>query len=724
MTESNNTPQHDQESTPAPTHPRYDDEALKVFLRQAPTEPASAPPLDPGAEPAPEQGDEETPPDTGGGEEPGNRVSASGITSNGDGDVLVAGGNVTKIVRQYIRALAKLPSRAIDGTEIVPDHLFAPIGDLPRADSGVYVLAGTPGTGRRAAALRLLTALPEHVELRELRPDWEEPDVERIPLEPRTGYLLDLTGTLETVPEQLRGDLAGYATRAREDGSLLVILGDEHAWGTRKVPWGHHRIAARDHRRPDAVEVARLRLQHSQHPDRAAWIDQEDSSFHDLLVPDAPPERGVDLARIVLDAEGAWDETAKDRFLGWRTQIREWFAGDVRQENGKAVEKRTLRIAAAFLDGAPAQVVLNSADLLVPQQTRERFEELGGALAGPDDQTRCDDAGVTLRDGRVYVTDSRKGLDLALIHYLWAKRGSLATKLTDWLADISAPDGHAEASLERLSDILTEVAVVQGKDAVLPLVHAWLQQGSQRRTGFAVKVLDHLAVHPVLGSPVRAELSNWAKGTTTPDRQRAVIEVGKREFGETYPKQALTRLRYVLEKTQDPGLWNAAVAAAAQLLARESSRLVVLKVLVDWVEDGRTADVAGRLFLSLFDGRGEVGEEGATDPARGLLHLEGAEGDAAQDLLRDAWWAVWKNGRLREEASLALNRWQEATSDGILPVDATYKVVIAVCNARSLDPDLDRLVQGDDPVSARLRQDFWARPDDDHRNGEPEGVSV
>jgi hypothetical protein len=681
VTEPNETPEPDQ--NPAPAHLSHGAEAFNEAPERAP------------------------------------RVTASGIESGGD--VIIAGNNA-QVVRQYISTLAKLPSRTIHHSEILLDDFFAPVGEPMAAVGGVRVLAGPPETGRRTAALRLLAGLPEVVELRRLLPDWDEPDVDRIPLQPRTGYLLDLTGTMETVSEELRGDLADYAARAEQHGSLLVILGDEQAWGTRKVPWAHHRIAARDHRRPDAVEVARLRLQNSQHPERADWIDSEDSSFHGLLVPDAPPARGVELADIVLDADGPRDETAKDRFLGWRNHIRQWFAGDVRQVDGKEAEKRTLRIAAAFLDGSPAEAVLNSAELLVPEATRERFEEWGGALAGPDDETRCLDAGVGLREGRVYVTDNRPGLDTALIHYLWANRGSLAKQMTAWLAEISAPDGPAEGCLERLSDVLTRVAVAQGKDAVLPLVHAWLDQGTQKRTGFAVKVLDHLAVHPVLGSPVRADLGNWAKGTGRPERQRAVVEVSKREFGKAYPEQALTRLRYVLEKTEDLGLRGEAVGAVARLLDREGGRLAVLKVLVDWVEDERTAALAGRLFLDLFHGGEGMGEDADTDPARGLLHIEGEEGDAARELLRRAWSAVWEDRELCEAASRALHRWEEATADGTLPVDRTYAVVTSVCNARHISTELDRLIRADNPVGARLRDEFWERSFDTRRDGDHERV--
>ncbi|MDE3723309.1 hypothetical protein PWG71_18100 [Nocardiopsis sp. N85] len=67
------------------------------------------------------------------------------------------------------------------------------------------MLIGPPHTGCRTVGLRTLGTLPQADGLREFRtPDWDEPDMDRIPVDPRYGYLLDLTGTGEALPRTVR----------------------------------------------------------------------------------------------------------------------------------------------------------------------------------------------------------------------------------------------------------------------------------------------------------------------------------------------------------------------------------------------------------------------------------------------------------------------------------------------------------------------------------------
>lgn len=636
------------------------------------------------------------------------------------GDVMVAGGDVTKLVHApvvYRQGPALLRSREIGRDEPLSDELFVSTGRPELLRSGVYVLIGPPHTGRRTVGLRTLRALPEKSRLREfLPPDWDEPDMERIPSDPHHAYLLDLTGTGEALTEQFAEDLARYAERAvnEEHGPLLVVLGDEEVGRKLARVGDREGVVVQEHHRPDALDIARRRIRASRSADaeeRQKWLDDRDGAFYGLVSPDAPPSRGVRLAEVVLSAADKNDRSVLGPFLNWQEQIQDWFSSDVREENAKGAETRSLRVAAAFLNGQPAPAVLNAADELLPAKVRERFELWGGALAAPDDHVRCREADLAFRDGRIYITDGREGIDFALIRYLWDRRGSVADSITAWLSGISAPEGAAEDCLDRLSEVLTEVAVAQGSSTVLVMLERWLKQGARQRTNFVVDVLQRLTEHEDLGPRVRVvDLRNWAKGSGSPDRQRAVIAVCGGSFGERYPEQALMRLRYVVQTARDADLRQEAVDAVAERFdPGRPARLAALEVLVDWIEDERTTLIGGRLFLDLFGGAGTGGKDDPTDPARGLLTSAGQEGDEAEALFTRAWRRTWNHPELRKETSHALAAWRDAAETEVLPLDRTRRVLSIAFEAAALDEDVDRIVDARGRVGSLLRRDFWAK---------------
>lgn len=659
-------------------------------------------------------------PEDGAGAPPRPSVSLSGIET--EGDVLAAGRDIIHLSTRYQQGPALLRTRELGADEILPGELFVSTGEHEDIRAGVYVLAGRPNTGRRTAARRVLGALRASHTLGVFRAaDWDEPDMTRIPNERGHAYLLDLTGMGEALSDDFAVDLVRYAEQAKGRGTLLVIVGDEGVGRRLALLNQHAGVVVREHRRPDALRIARSRIRASSHPERETWLDDEGSVFHGRLMADAPPGRGVALANAVLEAENQHDEDALGPFTDWQGQIQDWFAADVRGEGAKGAEKRTLRIAAAFLDGSPAPAVLNAADELLPKVVRDRFEEWGGALAAPDDRVRCREAEVSFKDGRIHVTESGEGLDLAVIRYLWDRRGSAAERLTAWLSEISAPKGPASECLDRLSEVLTEVAVARGSGTVLALLERWLKDDVGQRMNFVVKVLQRLSENPVLGARVRVvDLRNWAKGTQNPERQRAVIEVCRGRFAENYPEQALMRLRYVVQNTEgSPDLRRKAVSAIVEQLAPGRAQLPTLKILVDWVEDERTTMVGGRLFLDLFGGTTPDGEATRDDPSLGLLTLTGPDGEEAVELFTRAWGLTWNEPELRSGTSHALVAWRSAADAGHLPFDRARRVLSAAFRSTGVDEDLDRVLRAGGEMGYVLRKDFWVRAQDGQNRERP-----
>ncbi|SHJ97341.1 hypothetical protein SAMN05421803_11228 [Nocardiopsis flavescens] len=607
-------------------------------------------------------------------------------------------------ITNYITGLTYLRPHAVERRTILSDKLFVSSFPVKPVEGGVCVLVGAPDSGRRTAGLKILDQMPPGAPIFELFPDWEEPDAERIPSEKNTGYLLNLTGVHETLNEEFRQQLSVYASKAQKRGTQLIIIAGEHVWPIRDSEWWQFRTDVRKHVRPNPHDIARQRIKEN-NESRAEWLEEGKSDFAKLLTTDSSPARAVELAEIVLAAEGPNDAEARDRFNGWKSQIEEWF---VKKASGKEeVESRALQISAAFLDGSPAGTVLAAADELL-KDSRLNWPELeGGALASPDDKHRCDAAKLDFSDGAVSITVSRPGIDQALIRYVWGNRPRLVPVVTTWLTTISAPEGVAANSLKRLADVLSDVAMTAGPDAIMGLAARWLKDGQKRRADLAVDVLEQLAVHPVLGAQIRRDLSGWAKGNTEVERQRAVVAVCRGRLGKEYPQIALTRLRYVLDRAKSESPRTEAITALRVLLADPGKSAVVLKTLVDWAQGNESGAFSGRAFLELLREPVPPGEGHGV--AQHILTLEEESAGAIRQLFRDGWLASCEREGMRPAVAQALSNWCDAVRDEVLPAEAVGEIIPGVFPqiASATDRDFSKIFGNSDPFRAEMTEKFF-----------------
>lgn len=606
-------------------------------------------------------------------------------------------------ITNYITGLTHLRPHAVDRGTIISDDLFVTASPVRPAKSGVCVVVGEPDSGRRTIGLKILDQMPQDAQIFELFPDWEEPDTERIPREKNSGYLLNLTGVHEVLDEEFRQRLVTYASKAQEHGTQLVIIANERVWPIRDTVFWQSQIDVRSHARPNPFDIARRWIK-SKDETRADWLSEGKSDFADLLTSDASPTRAVEFSEIVLKANSPSDPDARDRLSGWKRQIDDWFVNEAAK---KEVDSRALQISASFLDGSPAGTVLAAADELL-NDSRLNWPELeGGALAAPDDKQRCDLAKLDFSDGNVSITASRPGIDLALIRYIWEDRPRLVPIVTDWLTAISAPKGVAADSLKRLADVLSDVATTAGPDAIMELAKGWLKEKQKRRADLAVGVLDQLAVHPVLGTQIRRELSSWAKGSTEVERQKAVIAVCQGRLGDEYPQIALTRLRYVLDKAKAEDLRTEAITALSVLFADPDRSTVVLKTLVDWAQEKEPGAFSGRAFLELLREPAVPGEDHGV--VWRLLALQEESSEAIRQLFRDGWLATCKREEMRSEVAQALSNWCDAVRDEVLPADAVGEIIPGVFPqiANATDKDFSKIFGNSDPFRAEMTEKFF-----------------
>ncbi|MFG3242154.1 hypothetical protein [Streptomyces sp. NPDC048157] len=619
-------------------------------------------------------------------------------------------------VHNVVSGQTMLRQHAVVRGDLLNRNLFVPPGQVVHEaplerpplmqgsfGAGAIALLGRAFSGRRTAALNLLdTVLADDQKIFELFPDWDHPDVTRIPSDPGTGYLLNLRGVLEPLGSQFHNQLDAYARRAHETGTFLVITATSHVWN-RSGDGPNSPVRVITTGVPSALKIAHRRLSSDhKHPERAEWLSKPSGMFSDLLCDDAPPADAVRLAEIVLEANGPDHAEARDRFLGWENQINAWFG----HADPEAPEKRALQISAAFFDGCSARTVIEAADALLAEPTLNWPTPRGGPLAGADSSERCLLADLHFAgDGTVSISKLRPGIDRALLQHLWHKRPPLVPVLTNWISAITRPGGLAADCLERLSQILLAVAESEGPGTVIALAHDWLRTGKARHSDLAIDLLDRLAIHPILGPAARKELGVWAKAHTWPERQRAVAAVCKGRLGTEYTSIALTRLRYVLDRARDPQVKDVATAALQELLVDPELSAPVLTSLVEWT-GSHEADGLGRPpFLDVF-ATPEV--DPLRSPAALLLSLDAANGETVRHLLRDGWRGIWRRRDLRAEASAVLGRWCDAASEGILPADAVEDVVAAVFTeeADALGDDLDRIIGGNSSFRTRLRARF------------------
>lgn len=321
----------------------------------------------------------------------------------------------------------------------------------PIGQHAVIVITGPPDTGRRTTALRVLRDVgvdPQNIHSLVL--DWDRPRTEQLPATPQHGFLLDLS-SYSSLPEDFYQGLSGYQKEALAAEAYLVILATPATWrpGTRvSIP----RI---EYLAPQALDVARSHLKEL-NSERLNWLN-EGTDLAELLSPNASPDDAVWLAEIITDADDDGGSEVKEEFEGWRDHLLEWFRD---HDEVQHLRDRALLIATALLDGVPADIVMAAADQLFIRVKGEL--PAGGALAGPDLETRLDiiEAARTENDG--LSLNARHGLDNAVLSHVWVQRPHLRDELLRWASQITAPKGIAVKYRARVATALTHLATGPG----------------------------------------------------------------------------------------------------------------------------------------------------------------------------------------------------------------------------------------------------------------------
>lgn len=601
------------------------------------------------------------------------------------GDQNIAGRD--NIITNYLTGLRHLRPHPVDPDKLMPANRFVSPGDNfaraaqavrlalgSAADVRIVVLLAPEEHGRKSAGLRLLAATSvANGRLSELLPDWDEPDVACLPEERGAGYLLNLRGVTQPLPDAFYTDLVTYASRLRKAGSYMVITATKTVWSQARAGGSHPEILVVEIERPKPDDIVKRYLESDEKTqDRSDWIDKKEGVFFGLLPEDCAPDEAARLASIIAKAKDIEDKDALDEFKGWEAHLSDWFSGG---EEG--VRTRAVRIAGAYLDKAPAAVVLSSADLLLAAPKINLPMPEGGLLAMPDAPSRLEPAGISFDGATGIASLVHESQGPAIRRYLWTQHTQLSQEvLTQWLQDIS--QGPAKDHLDVLASALTQLAETVGIAPIFDLATGWLRAGDKQQLDLVGDLLSDLAVHATLGSQARAELAKWAAGKKEPARQRAVARACSGAFGKEYPSQALTRARYILSSPGSDEALKDATKAVRVLASDADLAPLVTDTVVKWITNsGKSTGAELSVFYDVFNAPSSA-DQLENSPLAVALTQSDEPGDAIRRRLLEGWQHVIGQSEDIFHTQQVLLSWRRAAENGLLPQNPVVGIIIAL----------------------------------------------
>lgn len=543
----------------------------------------------------------------------------------------------------------KAPIPAMD---LVPcaDGRFVPPGgqwaDAPGKlrEHGSLIITGERGTGRRTAALRLLSRAHESGLIYELTPQWKNPRIQTLrPLaEPGACYLLDMSDPTDaSASDDFGKRLIDWA---RQNTIYLVVIAADDT-GARR--WAGSAGSAEVHiLSPNARDLAARELHAAGLWDLGILGDE---AFTGIWESEPKVDDTRRLVRLIVDGRDRSPKDIADEYQGWK----EWLD----KELPKDLAARTLMWAAAFCNGGERKSVLRMSEELRRKlgETRKPSD----ILRDDPVSTRLSQAKLDPKGKTVWLPPTHHGLAGALRAYLWDEfeDPKLREFLTEWLAAQLAELPADDA--ERVAYGILDIVVRFRDDALLRGLRDGL---SGEKRSIAVRTLSAAALDLEFGAHVRASLYKWARSSGA--QADLVADVCGSTFGEQMPGLALVRLGWAAQNSK-PG--SPALAAALVSIA-ENHAEAVLTSIEKWFSDYDPPVAGLNAFLALTST-----EQGArllcrrADPDNGHPQYRESVIDHFQRSLADP--------ASYEVTISVLKAWEEFSSRGILDSRKTINLL-------------------------------------------------
>jgi hypothetical protein len=571
-----------------------------------------------------------------------------------------------------VGVLAQTVQRIVGSIQLRPDHIdecvraFASSPTLEEARSTlrnerVVVLTGEFGVGRHTTAVKLLNEV-DNLKLHRVRRESDEEFVidQLVPRQNR-GWLLDLRSEDAHVDWTFGRDLADSASLLRDSNSFLAVAIRPDLW--EQVGSGAHHLAVRL-QPPAPEEVIRLRLSRfdPKLPPQAieAWLNQPEiidrikgASTHVAVswAEDIRKEylRARELGNIGTDKENVKNVIAARE--DWHTSLSNW-------HRNKDSRQRNYLLAAAVLEGAPADTIYGAAERLC-----ELFEEPDAkkpGQTGPGIIHLTEDAEAIITEAET-VRFRRVGFADAVLEYFWVDRMNLRDTFVSWMSMLPLEHKGAlhQAVIDRIGEYVLRWSIKRRRLKLLEdVVRKWAS--SRELAAEAEALITVASLHPTLGKITRDRILELARSDPETDGElkRVLARACGGELGRIYPKMMLLRLGY-LARTADAGVAEAVKNAMGTLWNVPEIRSRIRTEIKDWCtgRDVARREAGRRSFLALA--RLSNGEDGS--PV--LLKMDGSDfisiSDDEKSFLVDGWRAVLDAQEKFRDAIETFNAWMD-----------------------------------------------------------------
>lgn len=510
--------------------------------------------------------------------------------------------------------------------------------------SGVVTLCASPGTGRRTAALHLLTTvISDSLKIIDLEPEWSKPDAKRLPKEGSHGYILDLSDMPQQPGPRFGQELLNYGNEGIKNSYYLVILTTPEEWrGSWKEETRHITV---EHSSPDAKSLARQELRQLKSEHRIPWLD--DDSYKKIWQSNPPAQETRRLARIIHEAKEN-DKSIIDEFQGWSAHIDSLLTPTKRGPGvPELISTRATVWAGALVNGGRKQSILHAADLLLNKLDFPR--EPLNILADATSSNRMTAASLVPLGDRVFHKPDKHDLAPAILKHLWEEFPTQLSTLRSWVISVAAdqkiPEDDARIAVAALLNLSKEK-----RDNIL--IEDIAKKISEYRMPLAVEALTEAALDPTLGKYVRERLYRWVLHKPLPTVVDLVTQICGGKLAKQQPSIAITRLARAAVHAQysSPSM----VDAFRQLA--ETAPTEVTNALEAWLAEEPAKKHGLVAFLSLA---------GSTEGTSLLLGMAGNLG-GRQRFVR-AWQQLIQNGESQNAANGQLDKWGTKAENGDLP---------------------------------------------------------
>ncbi len=630
--------------------------------------------------------------------------------NNHNSVVAQGGGNVT--VHLHQRRL--LPARPIDDfylqaarlawAKVAPDGTAitvpARIRDLIAVQGhGLAVVSGAAGTGRTAAAVKALAMIAEErhradpdreMHLEQLVPDWDPPDTELLPLQENFGYVLDVSPEISGWHRRsaLAKDLVDHGKKLAGIRSCLILIVDKDGWPAAGEPADFLVRAARPSPRllcRAHLSVLYRRSDLAQRLDPATDAAQGQVGLAHLVKEGMHPSDAAELARLlgVTDRSESSVAIAVGTFNQWLGRIKEVF--DDTRDNP---DDRALLLAAVFLEGCSPSQVQRAARILLDETPESDVRRV---LSGMDLASRLQSVGAEVVDG-VVTFRHLPGFGPAVLRHVWTQLSDVQSHLTRWIGKITAHGGVGADCCEQVADLLAGLAISENDTSILPSHQSVARSdlAPLARGPVAARMLATAAQQPVFGAKVREQLRDrWAMSEDCSVAEVAAL-VCQEPFAKQYPKQALVRLRWVLDRHQNDSAVQEAERALLKMAADSALLPDVWSSVVNWT------NVSGfragrRAFLSLVD------PKAAPDVLRVLI-TDAEQDPRVVDELITAWSRVLSDPELEDQCEKVLAAWAQAVADGYVASETVVNVLHQVVTDHLFTGPMSSFLMGKEGV--------------------------